>query len=140
MGGGFQYAVACYGQPKLMDSFQHGGGVPFSDFGSDIVEAIERLFRAGYETWVAQEWIPAVPDIHLRLTDGGEAAEIGCVAGQCLVPVAMAYPNSASLAMTSIGSRLNARGKKPCAREFPTASLSNGSPPRSCRTPIASTS
>ena len=45
MGGGFQYAVACYGQlPKLMDSFQHGGGVPFSDFGSDIVEAIERLF------------------------------------------------------------------------------------------------
>jgi SAM-dependent methyltransferase len=94
MGCGFQYAVACYGQPKLMDSFQHGGGVPFSDFGSDIVEAIERLFRAGYETWVAQEWIPAVPDIHLRLTDGGEAAEIGCGAGQCLVPVAMAYPNS----------------------------------------------
>jgi SAM-dependent methyltransferase len=95
MGGGFQYAVACYRQlPKLMDSFEHGGGVPFSDFGSDIVEAIERLFRAGYESWVAQEWIPAVPDIHLRLTNGGEAAEIGCGAGQCLVPVAMAYPNS----------------------------------------------
>jgi SAM-dependent methyltransferase len=94
MGGGFQYAVACYRQlPKLMDSFQHGGGVPFSDFGSDIVEAIERLFRAGYETWVAQEWIPAVPDVHQRLVDGGEAAEVGCGAGQCLIPVAMAYPN-----------------------------------------------
>jgi len=95
MGGSFQYAVACYRQlPQLMDSFQHGGGVPFSDFGSDIVEAIERLFHAGYERWVAQQWIPAVPDIHQRLMDGGEVAEVGCGAGQCLIPVAIAYPNS----------------------------------------------
>jgi 2-polyprenyl-3-methyl-5-hydroxy-6-metoxy-1,4-benzoquinol methylase len=95
MGGAFQYAVACYRQlAKLMDSFEHGGGVPFTDFGGDIVEAIERLFHAGYETWVAQEWIPAVPDIHQRLMAGGAAAEIGCGAGQCLIPVATAYPNS----------------------------------------------
>jgi 2-polyprenyl-3-methyl-5-hydroxy-6-metoxy-1,4-benzoquinol methylase len=95
MGGAFQYAVACYRQlSKLMESFERGGGVPFSDFGSDIVEAIERLFHSGYETWVAQEWIPAVPDIHDRLIAGGEAAEVGCGAGQCLIPVAKAYPNS----------------------------------------------
>jgi SAM-dependent methyltransferase len=95
MSGGFQYAVACYRQiPRLMESFQHGGGVPFSDFGSDIVEAIERLFRAGYEQWVAPEWIPAVPDVHQRLTAGGLAAEVGCGSGQCVIPVAMAYPNS----------------------------------------------
>jgi 2-polyprenyl-3-methyl-5-hydroxy-6-metoxy-1,4-benzoquinol methylase len=95
MGGAFQYAVACYRQlPKLMQSFEHDGGVPFTDFGSDIVEAIERLFHAGYETWVAQEWIPAVPDIHERLLAGGEVAEVGCGAGQCTIPVAMAYPDS----------------------------------------------
>ncbi len=95
MGGAFQYAVACYRQlAKLMESFEHGGGVPFTDFGGDIVEAIERLFHAGYETWVAQEWIPAVPDIHERLLVGGEVAEVGCGAGQCIIPVAMAYPSS----------------------------------------------
>ncbi|HKV54663.1 MAG TPA: methyltransferase domain-containing protein, partial [Candidatus Binataceae bacterium] len=95
MGGGFQYAVACYRQiPKLMQAFEHGGGVPFTDFGTDIVEAIERLFHAGYETWVAQEWIPAVADIHQRLRDGGVAAEVGCGAGQCTIPVAAAFPNS----------------------------------------------
>jgi 2-polyprenyl-3-methyl-5-hydroxy-6-metoxy-1,4-benzoquinol methylase len=93
--GGFQYAIACYRQiPKLMDSFKHGGGVPFTDFGADIVEAIERLFHVGYETWVASQWIPAVPDIHQRLLTGGEAAEVGCGAGQCLLPVAAAFPNS----------------------------------------------
>jgi 2-polyprenyl-3-methyl-5-hydroxy-6-metoxy-1,4-benzoquinol methylase len=95
MGGAFQYAVACFRQlPKLMASFEHGGGVPFTDFGGDIVEAIERLFHAGYETWVAEEWIPAVPDIHERLLTGCEAAEVGCGAGQCIIPVAMAYPSS----------------------------------------------
>jgi len=95
MGGAFQYAVACYRQlPKLMESFEHGGGVPFSDFGGDIVEAIERMFHAGYETWVAQQWIPAAADIHQRLLAGGEAAEVGCGAGQCIIPVAMAYPDS----------------------------------------------
>jgi 2-polyprenyl-3-methyl-5-hydroxy-6-metoxy-1,4-benzoquinol methylase len=95
MGGAFQYAVACFRQiPKLIESFEHGGGVPFTEFGSDIVEAIERLFHAGYETWVAQEWIPAVPDIHQRLLAGAEVAEVGCGAGQCIIPVAMAYPGS----------------------------------------------
>jgi 2-polyprenyl-3-methyl-5-hydroxy-6-metoxy-1,4-benzoquinol methylase len=113
LGGAFQYAVACYRQlAKLMESFEHGGGVPFTDFGSDIVQAIERLFRAGYETWVAQQWIPAVPDVHQRLTAGGEAAEVGCGAGQCLIPVARAYPESHffgyDVDMTSIE---RARGK-----------------------------
>jgi len=94
-GGAFQYAVACYRQiDKLTDAFRNGGGVPFTDFGPEIVEAIERLFHAGYEAWVAQEWIPAVPGLKAKLDVGAEAAEVGCGAGQCIVPVAAAYANS----------------------------------------------
>jgi SAM-dependent methyltransferase len=93
--GAFQYAVACYRQiPRLMEAFKNGGGVPFREFGPEIVEAIERLFHVGYETWVAREWIPAVPEIHERLLAGGDAAEVGCGAGQCLIPVAVAFPHS----------------------------------------------
>jgi 2-polyprenyl-3-methyl-5-hydroxy-6-metoxy-1,4-benzoquinol methylase len=94
-GGAFQYAVACYRQiGKLMDAFRSGGGVPFTDFGPEIVEAIERLFHAGYEAWVAEEWIPAVPGLRATLDGGAEVAEVGCGAGQCIVPVAAVYPNS----------------------------------------------
>jgi len=93
--GAFQYATACYRQiPKLTEAFKTGGGVPFSDYGLDIVQAIERLFQAGYEAWVASQWIPAVPDVYERLKSGAEAAEVGCGAGQCLIPVALAFPNS----------------------------------------------
>jgi len=94
-GGAFQYAVACYRQiTKLMEAFRNGGGVPFTDFGPEIVEAIERLFHAGYEAWVAEQWIPAVSGLKAKLDLGAEVAEVGCGAGQCIVPVATTYPNS----------------------------------------------
>jgi len=93
--GSFQYAVGCYAQiSKLMNAFEQGGGVPFADFGKDIVEGIERLFQAGYETWVAREWIPAVPQLHEQLFSGADVAEVGCGSGQCIVPLAVAYPRS----------------------------------------------
>ena len=94
-GGAFQYAVACYRQiGKLTDAFRNGGGVPFTDFGPDIVEAIERLFHCGYEAWVAEQWIPALPVLKRKLDVGADVAEVGCGAGQCIVPVAAAFPNS----------------------------------------------
>jgi SAM-dependent methyltransferase len=93
--GAFQYAVACYRQiGKLKEAFRDGGGVPFADFGPDIVEAIERLFHCGYEAWVADQWIPAVPALKAKLDAGAEVAEVGCGAGQCIVPLAAAYPKS----------------------------------------------
>jgi SAM-dependent methyltransferase len=94
-GGAFQYAVACYRQiDKLTEAFRTGGGVPFTDFGPDIVEAIERLFHCGYEAWVADQWIPSLPALKATLDFGAEVAEVGCGAGQCIVPVARAFPNS----------------------------------------------
>lgn len=95
MTGAFQYAVTCIRQlPRLSTAFREGGGIPFADFGPEIAEAIRRMFQAGYETWVAQQWIPAVPEIKQRLLDGGEAAEVGCGGGQCLIPVAKAFPQA----------------------------------------------
>ncbi len=95
MAGAFQYAITCIRQlSPLTDAFRHGGGVPFADFGPEIAEAIRRMFQAGYEAWVASRWVPAVPDVHQRMLAGGEAAEVGCGSGQCLIPVAKAFPNS----------------------------------------------
>ncbi len=95
MAGTFQYAVTCIRQlPRLAMAFREGGGIPFADFGPEIAEAIRRMFQAGYEIWVAQQWIPGVPEINQRLQNGGEAAEVGCGGGQCLLPVAKAFPKS----------------------------------------------
>ncbi len=95
MTGAFQYAITCIRQlSPLTEAFRHGGGVPFADFGPEIAESIRRMFQAGYEAWVVSLWIPAVPDVHSRLVARGEVAEVGCGSGQCLMPVAKAFPNS----------------------------------------------
>lgn len=116
--GAFQYAVACYRQiGKLTEAFRNGGGVPFADFGPDIVEAIERLFHCGYEAWVADQWIPARPDLKAKLDAGAEVAEVGCGAGQCIVPVARAFPNSRFIGFdVDAGSIKRARTKAEHAR------------------------
>lgn len=95
LAGTYIYAIACIRQlPALMEAFQRGGGVPFAQFGPEIVEGIEKMFRPGYERSVVQSWLAAVPDVEERLRQGGLAAEVGCGAGQALVPVAKAFPNS----------------------------------------------
>ncbi len=93
--GAFVYAIACIRQlPKLMEAFRDGGGVAFADFGPEIVESINRMFAPGYELFVAHQWIPAIPELHARLKQGGEVAEVGSGAGQALIPVALAFPQS----------------------------------------------
>lgn len=95
MAGAFQYAVTCIRQvARLSEAFRNGGGIPFADFGPEIAEAIRRMFQAGYELWVASQRIPAVADVHERLLAGAEVAEVGCGGGQCLIPVARAFPQS----------------------------------------------
>ena len=138
--GAFQYAVTCYRQiPRLMEAFQRGGGVPFAAFGPDIVEAIERLFHVGYETWVAREWIPAVPDVHERLIVGCEAAEVG--AGRVNVSSRWLRRTRApgSSGTTSIPIRSSGRERRPFVPGSRTASRSSASQRRIFRPTLAST-
>ncbi|MEX0683518.1 MAG: class I SAM-dependent methyltransferase [Dehalococcoidia bacterium] len=95
MGGGFLYAQACVRQlPRLMEAFKNGGGIAFAEFGPEIVEAIQRLFAPGYESAVATQWLPALGEVFERVKAGADVAEVGCGAGQALIPFAKAYLNS----------------------------------------------
>lgn len=79
---------------KLMEAFQHGGGVTYPELGPDVMEGTERLFRTGYVNFLTTEWLPAVPGLVEKLTAGIEVADVGCGAGQALIQMAKAYPNS----------------------------------------------
>ena len=95
LGGGFQYAQTCVQQvPQLMQAFRDGGGIAFADFGPEISQAIERLFARGYEREVAARWLPALGEVYERVQAGAEVAEVGCGAGQALIPVATSFKRS----------------------------------------------
>ena len=95
VGGGLQMAAPIiYRTPEIMQAFQNGGGVSYAAFGSDVMTGIERFFRPGYVNFLTNYWLPSVPGLIDRLNAGINVADVGCGAGQALIQMAKAYPNS----------------------------------------------
>ena len=80
--------------PTLADAFRTGGGVPYADYAIHDLQAA--FTRPVFGTSLVQEWLPALPTVHARLT-GGEPThivEIGCGEGIAAITIAQAYPNA----------------------------------------------
>ncbi len=78
--------------PDFLHAFRTGGGVPWSAFGAEGREAQAALTRPLYTHVFAQEWLPTLPDVHEKLTNGGRVADVACGAGWSSIGIAQAYP------------------------------------------------
>lgn len=80
--------------PALLDAFRTGGGVPYEDYGPDLAEGQAGTTRPQFRHLLAQEWLPALPDIHQRLQADPPArvADIGMGLGQSSIELARGYP------------------------------------------------
>jgi SAM-dependent methyltransferase len=90
-----QALVACT-RPidALLDAFRTGEGIPYADYGADLHEGQARFTRPMFEKLLAQEWLPAVPEVHERLVADPPArvADVACGLGRSTVAIARAYP------------------------------------------------
>jgi SAM-dependent methyltransferase len=67
--------------------------VPYPDFGPDTREGIAAFNRPMFVNQLAQEWLPAVPEVHERLRSApSRIADIACGQGWSSVSLAAAYP------------------------------------------------
>lgn len=80
--------------PALLDAYQNGGGVSWSQFGDDMRTGQAEMNRPWFLNALATEWFPKVPEIHQRLLEGGKVADIGCGEGWSAIAMALAYPES----------------------------------------------
>jgi 2-polyprenyl-3-methyl-5-hydroxy-6-metoxy-1,4-benzoquinol methylase len=80
--------------PQLLEAFRTGGGVPYEDYGVDLHEGQAGTTRPQVRHLLAQEWLPAMPDIHARLQADPPArvADIGMGLGWSSIAIARAYP------------------------------------------------
>jgi 2-polyprenyl-3-methyl-5-hydroxy-6-metoxy-1,4-benzoquinol methylase len=80
--------------PQVLEAFRTGGGVPFADYGADLAEGQAAFTRPLFRNLLAQEWLPAMPDIHARLLADPPArvADIGMGLGWSSIAIAQAYP------------------------------------------------
>jgi 2-polyprenyl-3-methyl-5-hydroxy-6-metoxy-1,4-benzoquinol methylase len=81
--------------PQLLEAFRTGGGVEWSDYGSDMIEAQGDFNRPWLRASLGTELLPAIPSIHDRLTADPPArvADVACGVGWAAISLAAAYPN-----------------------------------------------
>lgn len=95
VGGAFHFTTPSVSNTgRIMDAFRNGGGIPYSEIGEEIPEAIDRLFRPGYLHFLTTDWLGAVPGLKPRLEAGANIADIGCGRGQSTIAMAKAFPKS----------------------------------------------
>jgi ubiquinone/menaquinone biosynthesis C-methylase UbiE len=80
---------------RVGTAFLTGGGIPFADYGTEMVETIHAFSKAAYELFLPRVLLPAVPGLRERLGAGGSILELGCGAGAGLVALAHSFPQCA---------------------------------------------
>ncbi|MBI2781392.1 MAG: class I SAM-dependent methyltransferase [Chloroflexi bacterium] len=81
--------------PQLLEAYRTGGGVAWSAFGPDMIEAQGDFNRPWLTGSFGTDLLPAIPDIHRRLTTEPPArvADVGCGVGWAAISMALAYPD-----------------------------------------------
>ncbi len=80
----------------LVEAFRTGEGVPYEDYGIDLMEGQGEMNRPQFEHALADAWISAMPDIERRLRDSSRPAriaDIGMGTGWSSIAFAKAFPH-----------------------------------------------
>jgi precorrin-6B methylase 2 len=80
--------------PRLVQAFRTGEGIPWSEYGADVIEGQVGQNRPVFLKQLGQEWLPAVPELHARLLADPPArvADVACGGGWSSIGIARAYP------------------------------------------------
>ncbi len=87
-------AAAAVQLPALQEAYRSGGGVGWQRFGPLMRTAQAEANRPLYLGLLGSEWLPALPEVHRVLSDGGEVADVGCGEGWSSIGIALAYPHA----------------------------------------------
>lgn len=85
---------AVYPLESILNAYRNGGGVPYEEYGRDLLEGQACMNRAMFLKQLGAEWLAAIPDVHARFQANPPArvADIGCGAGWSSIGIAEAYP------------------------------------------------
>jgi ubiquinone/menaquinone biosynthesis C-methylase UbiE len=87
------HAVESRMADRVETGFAGGAGIPFADYGQEMVETIHAFSKAAYELFLPTVVLPELPALAQRLSVGGTILELGCGAGAGLVSLARTFPH-----------------------------------------------
>lgn len=79
----------------LLKAFHDGTGIPYSEYGLDMVLGQAAANRPAFMQQLATEWLPRVPGLVERLErPGARIADIGCGTGWSTIALGQAFPGA----------------------------------------------
>ena len=90
------FVASAMALPKILDAFRTGGGVSWSEFGLDAIEAQGDFNRPWLLSSFATEYLPLIPEVHERLQaePPAQVADFACGVGWASIAIADAYPTA----------------------------------------------
>jgi hypothetical protein len=91
-----QMVMACARPlPEVVDAYRLGDGLPFADYGEDLIDSQARFTAPMFDRLLAGEWLGAIPAVRERLESDPPArvADIACGEGRSSLAIARGYPN-----------------------------------------------
>ena len=81
--------------PQLLEAYRTGGGVEWSEYGTDMLESQGDFNRPWLVNSFGSEILPAIPAVHerLRANPPARVADVACGVGWAAIAIAKAYPN-----------------------------------------------
>ena len=81
--------------PEVEEAYRTGGGVPYPRYGQAFRDGQGAINRPLLSKELTGSWLPAMPEVHARLTEGGaRVADVGCGQGWSTMAMAAAYPEA----------------------------------------------
>src|ERR1700723_1757390 len=68
--------------PKVLESFKNGRGVSQSEYPPETWEAMERSSASMYRHSLIRKWLPTMPQVVAKLSEGGSSLDVGCGSGR----------------------------------------------------------
>jgi 2-polyprenyl-3-methyl-5-hydroxy-6-metoxy-1,4-benzoquinol methylase len=79
---------------ELLEAFRTGAGVPQEAYGTEVACSIDRFTAPWFEHLLEPEWLPGMPIVRARLSEGASVCDVGCGQGRAIVRLAQAFPAS----------------------------------------------
>ena len=85
---------------KLLTAFRDGGGIGFEDYPPALWEALDHTGCSRYRHFLVNDWLPHVPSLVKKLSNGASFADFGCGTGRSTVELAKSFQALTSSDMT----------------------------------------
>jgi len=77
---------------QVADAYRTGGGVPYAHYGTTFRDGQGAINRPAFTSDLVKVWIPAVPGLAARLSEGARVLDVGTGQGWSAISVQAAWP------------------------------------------------